>query len=195
MISAVILAAGKSTRFPGNKLLVRLGGETIIERVLMTFQCSKVDRIIVVVGWQAEIILNAIEGADVETVYNENYDEGMSSSVRLGVREALGSDAVMIHPADVPFISADTINRVLECYITSGRPIVVAGYNGRPGHPILFDSKLIPEILEISEDTLGLKRVVSRHRAEMLVVETEPACLFDIDRPEDLRSIAGMTYP
>jgi len=189
-ISAVILAAGRSTRFPGNKLLTRIGGKTIIERVLGTFQESRVDRIIVVVGWQARKLLKSIEGLNVEAVINEKYDEGMSSSVRLGVRKVLESDAVIIHPADVPFISTNTINKVIESYNTGGKPIVVAGYKGRPGHPILFCDSLFPEILEIREETLGLKSVVSRHSDEILVVETEPACLFDIDSPEDLKRIA-----
>ncbi len=194
MISAVILAAGKSTRFPGNKLLVKIGGKTIIERVLSIFNDSKVDRVIVVVGWQAQEILAVIKGMNVEAVLNERYEEGMSISVRIGVERALESDAVIIHPADVPFITVDTIDKVVKSYNATGKPIVVAGYKGRPGHPILFGSILIPEILEIREETFGLKSVVSRHRSEVLIVETEPACLLDIDSPEDLKDIDRLTH-
>jgi len=189
MITAVILAAGRSTRFPDNKLLKKLGGKALIEIILERFLRSKVDRVIVVVGWQAERLVGTVRAMGAETVYNEGYEEGMSSSVRVGVRAALNSEAVIIHPADVPFIGTKTIDKVVESYINSRRPIVVAGYGGRLGHPILFDGSLIPEILHISEETMGLKAVVSRHRDKILIVETEPACLFDVDRPDDLRRV------
>lgn len=190
MISLVVLAAGMSTRFGENKMLYPIDGEPMVRRVVKTALSSSVDEVIVVVGFEAEKVKEALKGLSCKVVENPDYATGgQSSSVKCGVKHIdENTDAVMILPGDVAFIDAKVIDKVVDEYRSKRAKIVVAAYKGRAGHPILFDRSLIPEILAIDEAGYGLKAVVNKHKAEVLYVEANtPNVLLDIDRKADLR--------
>jgi len=192
MMSMVILAAGKSTRTPGrNKLLAKVEGVPMIRRVVQTALSSKVDEVIVVVGWEEEKIRSAIAGINCKVTLNRNFELGQSSSVKAGLAEINeASSAVLILPGDVAKIETKSINLVIEKYDRDGYLIVVAGHEGRSGHPILFDKKLFPEIEHISEETFGLKAVVKKHQGEVYLVETGSThVLRDFDTSKDLEEL------
>ncbi len=189
MISLVVLAAGLSTRFGENKMLYPIEGEPMVRRVVKTALSSSVDEVIVVVGFEAEKVKAVLADLDCRLVENPNYATGgQSSSVRCGVKAIKECvDAVMVLPADVAFIGSEVIDEVVEKYRREKPKIVVASYSGKPGHPILFDRSLIPEILAIDEEGCGLKAVVNKHRAEVVHVEAgTPNVLLDIDKKSDL---------
>jgi len=192
-IALIILAAGKSTRFPGNKLLAKINGESIIEKIVKTALSSRIYRILIVTGYEAEKIKQLIEGIKderIQIVYNPKYEEGQSSSVKTGVKQVIEEvDAVMIHPADVPFITPEDINRLIEVFEITNASIIVASHRGRHGHPILFSSKLFSEIMEITEEKHGLKELVEKYREEIVEVESSQYTTIDIDTPEDLKKI------
>jgi molybdenum cofactor cytidylyltransferase len=115
----------------------------------------------------------------VEYVYNEDYMDGMSTSVKKGVTAAYNEyrddlEAVDIAPGDTAWAPPGAYDKVIEEYRLHRKymSIFVAAYYGRRGHPILFDKSLIPEILNISEESRGLKAVTRKHRFETLVVDT-----------------------
>jgi len=192
MISMVILAAGKSTRMRGrNKLLANVEGVPMIRRVAQTVLRSKVDEVIVVVGWEEEKIRSALAGLHCKIPANKNFEEGQSSSVRVGLAEVNPSSrAVMILPGDVAKIDAGSINMVIKKYDQSGCTIAIAAHEGRSGHPILLDKQLFPEIARINEETFGLKAVVKKHQNEICLVETGSRnVLKDVDTAEDLNEI------
>ncbi|MEM2017235.1 MAG: nucleotidyltransferase family protein [Nitrososphaerota archaeon] len=195
-IALIILAAGKSTRFPGNKLLAKINNESMIEKVVKTGLNSKADNILIVVGHEAEKISKSLENirdARIQVIYNPRYEEGQSSSVKTGVEYVVGkADAVMILPADVPFITPEDIDRLIEVYEITNSTIVVASYRGRHGHPILFSSKLFNELMMITEEKHGLKEVIEKHREEIVEAESSPFTLIDIDTQEDLEKILKM---
>ena len=187
----MVLAAGESKRFEaGNKLLFRVGGKSLIRRVVETALASLASEVIVVTGYQAELVeaeISDLRDERLRVVRNPEYREGMSSSVRVGVASASpDSEAVAILPADVAFISPRAIDEVILAYARRRPKIAVASHAGRSGHPILFDRSLIPEILGIDESTMGLKAVVRRHRREILRVPVGEEVLVDVDRLEDL---------
>jgi molybdenum cofactor cytidylyltransferase len=189
MISLVVLAAGMSTRFGENKMLYPIDDEPMVRRVVNTALSSSVDEVIVVVGFEAEKVKEALKGLRCRIVENPDYAiGGQSSSVKCGVRHINEkADAVIILPGDVAFIDATVINKVVEEYRRRKAKIIVAAHRGKPGHPILFDRSLIPEILTIDEAGYGLKAVVNRHKAEVVYVEANtPNVLLDIDRKADL---------
>lgn len=193
MIPMIILAAGMSTRYPGNKLLEDFCGKKLIRRVVETALSSIVDEVIVVIGFEAKRIENALKGCEVKLVYNEDYVRGMSTSVRKGVKVVKEyAEAVLIHPADVALISKDDINAVINKYRETKAPIVVTSYMGRHGHPILFDRSLFNEILEIKEETFGLKAVKWRHRDKIVSVERGLQVLYDIDDIHDMAKAKRM---
>ena len=187
MISLVILAAGKSTRMKENKLLLKVNSETLIQHVVKAAKKSSVDEIVVVLGHEAAKIKEQLAKLDCKVVTNENYTKGQSESVKVGLAAVTSnSEAVMILPADVVLIDAESINKVVEEYRRSKSRIVIASHRQQSGHPILIDKTLFPEVAQIGEDTQGLKAVIDRHRTEIKYVEvgTENV-LIDIDTREE----------
>lgn len=187
MISLVILAAGESTRMKENKLLLKLDGETLIERVVKTVKGSSADEVIVVLGHEAEKVREQLVKLDCKVVVNENYMRGQSESVKVGLAAVASSaEAVMILPADVALIDAESINSVIDEHRKSKSHIVIASHKHQSGHPILLDRALFQEVSQIDESALGLKAVINRHRSEVKYVEvgTENV-LIDIDTREE----------
>jgi molybdenum cofactor cytidylyltransferase len=177
---------------PGrNKLLVEVNGEPIIRRVVERALSSHVDEVIVVLGWEAKKIRDALEDLSCRFVVNNEYRKGQSSSVKTGLKEvAHGIEAILILPGDVAMIESRSIDMVVEAYGNAKNSIVVACHGGRSGHPILFSKNLFKEIELIDEVTFGLKSVVRRHESEIRMVETgSENVLRDIDTPNDLKRL------
>jgi molybdenum cofactor cytidylyltransferase len=192
MLSMIVLAAGKSTRMRGsNKLLAEIDGTPMIRRVVQAVLDSKVGEVIVVLGWEEEKIRAALAGLPCRIVVNRKYEEGQSSSVKVGLAEVNSSArAALILPGDVAMIDARSIDVVVQKYDLGGCTIVVAAHEGRPGHPILFDKQLFPEIERINEETFGLKAVVKKHEHEVCLVEAgSRSVLKDVDTPADLERL------
>lgn len=191
MIPIVILAAGMSTRFPGNKLLYSVKRKPLITHIVESALNSKADEVIVVLGHKANDVARAISSYDVVLVFNPEYEKGMSYSVKRGVRAVYKwASAVIIHPADVAFVPPLVFNQVIDEYKKNRSPIVVVAYRGEKGHPILFSNELFKEILDISEETFGLKSVTRKYRDKTLVIETGfKEVVVDIDTLDDLRKL------
>ena len=192
--SIVVLAAGRSTRFGRNKMLEPMGKTSLIEKVVSESLGSKARQVIVVVGHAFEAMRSKLQGYACEMVYNEEFESGQSSSVRKGVSMVSGrADAVMILPGDMVLMERSIIDAVIDEYDRTRAPIVNAGYEGRQGHPILFDRSLFGELAGIAEPTRGLKAVVARHSAEVVTVETSLAAVLDMDTPGDLARLAEVS--
>ena len=192
MLSLIVLAAGKSTRMRGrNKLLAKVDGKPMVRRVVETALSSQVDEVIVVLGWEEGKVRAALSDLPCRFVVNKNYEEGQSSSVKVGLSEVVeGTRAVLILPGDVAKIDTRSINLVVDEYNRENRPIVVAAYQNKPGHPILLSRELFKEIQGIDEQSAGLKSVMSNHAADMRLVETNSEnVLRDVDTPEDLKQL------
>jgi len=192
MFSLIVLAAGKSVRMRGrNKLLVDIEGKPMIRRVLETVLQSKVDEVIVVLGWEPDKIQQALSDLPCRFILNKNYEKGQSSSLKIGLREVgEATQAVLVLPGDVAKIDARSINLVLDAYNRFRTPIIIASHEGRRGHPILLAKQLFEEIEEINEETFGLKSVVQKHASEVRLVETGTEnVLQDFDTPADLKRL------
>ena len=189
-IPIIILAAGMSSRFGRNKLFETFGSATLIECIVSEALKSKAQRVIVVGGHDFERLWKTLEKFDCDIVYNEDFAKGQSYSVRKGVSAVDElSDALMILPGDVALMNHEIIDSVINGFANTHAAIVSAGYRGRPGHPILFERKLFSELKEIDEATRGLKKVVSNHLKEAVIIETSQASLFDIDTQNDLQRL------
>lgn len=186
MISAIVLAAGLSTRMGRPKLLLHVKGKPILQNVLEALSHAGVDEVVVVLGAEAVEIRKRVRFARERVVVNSAYAEGMSSSLKLGLMEVSSdSEAAVIVLGDQPFLSPSTVDKVVEAYRASGAPIVVPTQGGVRGNPVLFAKSLFPEVMRISGDAGG-KSVVGRHRGRVLEVPVEDAgVLFDIDTPSD----------
>ena len=185
-VALIVLAAGLSKRFGRNKLLEKIEGKTVIERVVSEALKSKVDDVIVVVGHEAERIEEVLKNLPCKLVFNEDYLKGQSSSVKKGlsvVKEL--ADAVMVLPGDVALVDSKMMNAIIDEYKKGKSSIVVAGYRERSGHPILIGRELFREVEQIDEATMGLKKVMKDHFSKVKIIETSEAALMDFDTPEE----------
>jgi len=174
-----------------NKLLEMIDGKPMIRHVVEAACNSKVNDIIVVLGWEADKIRKAITDLHIRIAVNEEFERGQSSSLITGLKQIReDSQAILVLPGDIARIDSVSINKVVDAYDMNNGLIVVASHNGIHGHPILLDKQLFREIMEITEDTYGLKAVVKRHEAEIHLVETDnDNVLRDVDTQEDLHGL------
>ena len=191
MIAAVVLAAGVSSRMGEPKQILPLNGVPMLGRVLEILRRSNVGKVVVVLGANAVEVRKRVKFADELVVVNPNFPEGMSSSLRLGLKlVGTEADAVIIALGDQPFVLPTTIDKLVEAYEQFGARIVIPTYRGARGNPVLFDRSVFPQIARIRGD-IGAKSVVKKNAADVREVEvTDMGVLVDIDTPSDL---GGMT--
>lgn len=187
-IWAIILAAGESKRMGSPKMLLPFNGSTMMECVITNVAKSIVDKIVVVVGAERETLTQLAGKLNVEYCYNENFKEGMLSSVQCGFRY-LPSDCKgsLVFQGDQPLITFDTINAVINGYASSEKGIVIPVFDKKRGHPILIDMKYRNDIDKLSPDK-GLRSLAYRFPADVLEVDTyEPGILRDFDTYEQYK--------
>ncbi len=186
MISAIILAAGKSVRMGKCKQLLILNGQTIIEHVIENISASKVDEIIVVLGFKADIIKEKIKRYHVKAIVNDRYELGMSTSLKAGLRILnKKTEAALFILGDQPYVEASTINKLILNYEKKKPLIAVPVHKGRRGNPVLIDRTLFDEIKKISGDT-GARTLIKKHKTNVLDVEVEtPNIFIDIDTEDE----------
>lgn len=196
-ISAVVLAAGRSTRMGEAKQMLRLGGRSMLERTLENVGASGVQEVVLVLGFAAEAIRREISEPSldgVRVVVNENYKSGMASSLRAGLEAASPAmDAALIVLADQPFVRPDTMRRLFEVHRDSGAKIVAPSYEGRRGNPVLLDRSIFAEAMSLEGD-VGCRAIFANHADGMVCIEVDdPAVLADIDTREDYERLRGRT--
>jgi molybdenum cofactor cytidylyltransferase len=187
-VTALVLAAGSSTRMGRNKLLLDLGGETMIRRAVRAAVDAGVHRVVVVLGHDEALVRAELEGLPCDPIRNPDHAQGAGTSVHAGVREAAESDAVVVVLADMPFVTADMIRALVERHRTTGAPLVVSHYGEVQAPPTLYARGLFPELLEIPGERCA-KQVVRRHEREAVVVDWPEGTLRDIDVPEDYEDV------
>jgi molybdenum cofactor cytidylyltransferase len=186
-IAAVVLAAGMSARMGKNKLLAEIDGEPLVRRIVGAVEKSRASPIVVVIGHDHESISAALAGTDTTLVYNPDFRDGMSASLRTGIHAVSKSDGAIMLLGDMPGITACLIDRMIARFdCAEGRSICVTTYNGKRGHPVLFDRRFYPALQSISGD-IGARQVVAANEEAVCEVEADDeAPLIDIDTPEDL---------
>lgn len=187
MIAAVVLAAGRSERMGRNKLKQILNGKTLIDHVLDALEESKIAQIVVVVGDKSDEIRSILEkrSSRVETVLNENYERGMTSSFKKGLERARGADAAFLILGDELILEQTFLDKAIDLMQREKPLIVCPIHNGKKGHPLLFSRILFEEILSLKENEI-IRDIVHRHISRVLTVNSADWTLMDIDRPEDL---------
>ena len=202
-VSAILTAAGESSRMGSPKPLLPWpsgrGDEiTLVEYQVSQLGCAGIDEIIVVLGHRAEEVQPFVRGAGVQCVLNPDYRRGKTTSIRAGLSKIDScAETVMLLAVDQPRPAA-IIRRVLETHRLSGAAVTSPLHSGRGGHPIAFDSVLVPELREITEEGQGIREVIGRHlpRVRRVAIE-DPAVRLDLNTPEDYRrgydSATGLT--
>ena len=189
-VAGVLLAAGASTRMGKTKQLLPFGEKTLIERVLVEALNSELDKVVLVLGYQAvEIkkIINPVSPQPKLTIIeNRQFKQGISSSIIAGLSEIENThDHVMILLGDMPFIHRDLINLLIRRYLQSGLLIAAIKGQDRPAHPMIFSRQLYPELMILRGD-VGARALFTKYRDKVCLIEPEgPYDAKDIDTPED----------
>ncbi len=186
MISAIILAAGESSRMGQLKQLMTLGKGIILEYVIDNLLNSLVSEIIVVLGYKSEEVKKTIANKPVKIVVNPDYHQGMSTSIKTGLDSIDNqAKAVMIALGDQPYIDSLTINNLIKAFFTHNKGITIPVYQGRRGHPVIFVKKYIGELLKLKGD-IGGREIITRHPDDVLEVAVNcEGILIDIDTMEN----------
>jgi len=185
-IWAIILAAGSSTRMKQQKLLLPFNGKTIIEVVVSNAIQSVGENIMVVVGANCEEILEKMDMYPIHHCTNLNYEKGMLSSAICGFQALPATaEAALVFLGDQPQIPFSVAQSVIEAWKKSGKGIVVPVYQNRRGHPVLIETRFIPEIEKLNQNR-GLKQLLEKNPEDIFEVNcTMPEILRDIDTPEE----------
>lgn len=194
-VEAILLAAGESRRMGYPKPLLRLGSRTFIE-VLAAAILQSTARLIVVVGAHAGAVRHAVPvDPRIAVVENPDYLRGQLSSIKAALPHVSPeAGGALVHLADHPMVRAETFAAVIDGYRRLQKPITIARYRGRRGHPVLFARELFAELAAAPEDQ-GARVVVAADPARVAYIDVDDSgVLTDLDTPEDLER-AGLGRP
>ncbi len=185
-IFAVVLAAGQSLRMgKENKLFLKLGEGSVIQKVIENLGNSKIDGILVVTGHEEDIVREELKGRTVRFVHNPEYKRGLSTSLRTALA-ALPKNVsgVLVCLGDMPFVDSALINKLIKAYDpVREHSICLPVYQGKFGNPVLWDKKYFQEMMEVRGD-VGAKHIIGDYQQYVVEVEVDNASVVqDIDTP------------
>jgi molybdenum cofactor cytidylyltransferase len=206
--AAIILAAGSSSRMSGghHKLLLPLGGRPVLIHVIETALASRARPIILVLGHRTDEIRSQvaahIKQHDISIIENPNYQQGMSTSLHIGLHALTNirdnnrqsadlPTSTVILLGDQPLMTASIIDRLIAAREASGKAIIVPLYHGKRGNPVLFAADLFPELMAVTGDEGG-RSVIMRHPQDVATVElSEATASSDIDTWEAYQQVVA----
>ena len=171
MISAILLAAGQSRRMDGeNKLTKKIKDSPLIKHSVKNILASSIDELIIVLGYQKEIIEKLIDKNEkIKFVFNKDFESGMASSIKTGLDNlSKKTEAFFICLGDMPMLSHDIYNQLIRS--KDNKEIIVPTYKGQQGNPVLFDKSMKEKVLDIRGDA-GAKKILELNKAKILNLE------------------------
>jgi molybdenum cofactor cytidylyltransferase len=197
MISAIVLAAGASSRMGQAKAALPLGqtGETVVARVVRTLLEGGVPNVVVVAGAHIDAVRGAMPRHEsrARVIEHLGWEQGQLSSLLAGL-DAIDDpllEAAVVTLVDVPLVRSATVAEVIAAWRRTRAPIVRPAEGNRHGHPVIFDRSIFADLRSADPDT-GAKAVFAIHRERILNVEVKDAGAFDdIDTPADYRRVLG----
>jgi molybdenum cofactor cytidylyltransferase len=197
-VAAVVLAAGRSSRMgPTNKLLAPIEGKPILTRVVEAAIASGACPVIVVTGFEAERIAEALSGLDVTLVPNPDFEQGLSTSLRAGLN-ALSSqvEGALILLGDMPLVQVSDLKALIAAFAAKDRHAICIPVRGdKRGNPVLWGASYFPEVKHLVGDS-GANRLLEIHRQHVIEVEASSDGIFtDIDTASDLARLDTQAGP
>lgn len=211
-IAMIMLAAGNSRRFGANKLLYEIDGIPMYRHVLEQLDDTKkkieniyseysdivqlnnlyrnniTAKIIcnIIVITQYDAIAEAVKTKEIQVLYNPHPEDGISSSVKIGLNASLDADAVLFTVSDQPWLTSETICELIHVFLNTSKGIACISYQGKMGNPCIFDRKYYNELLSLEGDKGG-KKVIMKHLDDTQIYEIEAGReLEDIDYYESI---------
>jgi molybdenum cofactor cytidylyltransferase len=191
-VTALVLAAGRSSRMPEHKLLLELGGLPLVRLATLEALASRASSVVVVIGHRGEEIRDALAGLQVAFAVNAAPERGLSSSLKAGI-EAMSDDTAgaLICLADMPEVRASDLDALIAAFEASAGAIAVPTYDGRRGNPVLWPRDLFAELTRTEGDFGGRTLLLTHMNRIVRVPIDHPGILLDVDTPEDWARLAG----
>jgi CTP:molybdopterin cytidylyltransferase MocA len=200
LTSAIVPAAGSSSRMGRPKLLLPYRGTTVAGALLATLRRAGVERIVLVAA-AADTALQAwARDAGVTVAVNQQPERGMLSSILAGL-DALGGAAavqaggrpLLVTPADLPAIEPSTIQNLIDALARSDAALAVPAYRGKRGHPLVIAARVVSDLATL-DPSVGLRQLLDRHPVLDLAVD-DPAVVSDVDTPAEYESLRARSAP
>lgn len=185
-LAVIIISGGYSSRMGSFKPFLPFGEKPALEMLIDTYKSAGINNIIVVAGYKGSDVAEKLRDSDVTTVQNENYAQGMFTSVVKGVKVLDASvSAFFMQPVDIPLVKKYTVKLLANWYLESGKGIVYPEFCGQLGHPPLIDCRYKEAILRSSGEG-GLKTILQEFTTDSIRVPVfDKAVLMDMDTKED----------
>jgi molybdenum cofactor cytidylyltransferase len=185
LITGILLAAGKGTRFGSQKLLARLSDGRYVVEASAANLLAAVGRVIAVTG-RDDRLMRVLDDCGCQVVVNERAAEGMGTSIGAGVGASLAADGWIIALGDMPYIEAATIAKI-KLALEEGAAIAMPTQNGKRGHPVGF-ARQYGDALRALEGDAGARAIIESNIALARMIELSDAGIFaDIDVVGDLK--------
>jgi len=189
IVSAILLAAGRSERMGAFKSLLPFGKTTVLQSCINYLEAAGVEDIVVVTGHRAEDVRIELANSNVRVALNDDPTSEMGTSIVRGA-ELVSEDAgcLLIALVDHPAIPPDVVTALINQWRTGAR-LVIPTWNSRGGHPVLIDSGYHSELLRLDQER-GLKSLFDSHRTEVVRLPVEsPYVAQDMDTWDDYRDL------
>jgi molybdenum cofactor cytidylyltransferase len=191
MTGIIILAAGNSSRLGKPKQLLVYQNSTLLKHILEEVSGVENAVVIVVTGSNHELIEAEISSSEVKTVFNPNWELGMSSSINAGLNKLLNSfpkiEKCIFTVCDQPFVTTTVFENLIAEYQKTGKGIVASSYAETLGTPVLFDKKYFEALLELKGQE-GAKKIIHRFLEDTVSVPFEKGNI-DIDTEDDYNKL------
>ncbi|MEY8021836.1 NTP transferase domain-containing protein [Muriicola sp. SD30] len=193
-ITALILAAGASSRMGRTKQLLPWGNSTLLGNAVSTAHESGLEEILVVLGAKANTIKATLDSMPCQIVVNSDWEEGLGSSIRTGVSHIITSasipDGILIMLADQPFVNADYLKKLIYHFKNGDGGIICSDYSKKLGVPAIFDSKYFTKLQGLSGDE-GAGGIIKNHIDDSYGLEAGKITI-DLDTHEDYISLKSI---
>ncbi|SEQ55772.1 molybdenum cofactor cytidylyltransferase [Hyunsoonleella jejuensis] len=170
-ITIAILAAGASTRIGSSKQLLKWEDKTLLQHAIHTAKQTTVNKVIVVLGANAEVIASGIKDSSVSTLINNEWQQGLGKSIACVSNFIMNSedksDGLLVLLADQPFVTTEHLDKMILQFVKHENGIIATAYNPKQkGVPVLFDKSYFKELSEITGDD-GAKSVLKKYSGQL----------------------------
>lgn len=152
---------------------------------------TKMHPVIVVVGANSDAVKKELKGIKVDLADNEDWQEGMASSIRCGLRHVQKLkdkiDGIILMVCDQPYVSKSLINSLLQKQHKTGLPILASSYEDKLGTPALFHKIFFKKLMELKGDT-GARKLIKQHEDQVAKVAF-PKGIIDIDTKKNYEDL------
>ena len=189
MTGIIILAAGPSSRLGTPKQNLVYENQTLLQRNIKVALATGCHPVVVVLGANKDVILPTIDGQPIEVAYNDDWEEGMASSIRSGIAHLKKNHAkissVILMLCDQPFVTTNILSQLIE--VSSNKSITACAYDKVVGPPVFFDSHYFAQLLLLKGNE-GAKQLMLKHEAHITTIPFAAGGI-DIDTMDDFERL------